>query len=225
MGIFEKRVTAAIAVTVALLSATACAEDKGTAENEPLTKTQIAQAALNEGDVPGYTIRDNSGVQSDPSARAAKKSCQPIVAMMAPVASADDERLALRSIVKTPTGSESPEASYQLVLSTAGSESAAEQAVQDLRGAVSSCGSGFEVTLSGEDYKIRQVAVNKSELGEKAVDFSLEYQMGRKMRYVMVQNGASLTKISASGQFESKFIAVPQKIIDAQQRKLDEAAK
>ncbi|MEV7344069.1 hypothetical protein [Streptomyces sp. NPDC093544] len=225
MGIVGKRVAATIATTVVLLSATACGGDEGTAGSEPLTKAQIKQAALNQGDVPGYTIRDNSDIKSDPSAQAVQKSCQPIVAVMAPVVSSNDERLALRSIVRTSTGSESPEASFQLVLSSAGSESAAEQAVQDLRNAISSCSSGFEVTLSGEDYRIRQVAANKTDLGDKSVDFSLEYQMGRKIRYVMVQNGASLTKISASDQFEHNFIAIPQKIVDAQQRKLDEAAK
>jgi hypothetical protein len=221
---FIGKIVAAISITVVLLSTAACADDKGTGR-KPLSKAKASQAALSQGDVPGYTIRDNSGVKPDLSARVTKKSCQPILAVMAPGASADNQRLAVRSIVKTPTGSEVPKASYLLVLSSTDSEATTEQAVQDLRSAISSCSSGFEVTLSGENYKIRHVAVNKSYLGEKGVDFSLEYQMGRKIRYVVVQNGASLTRISAADQSESKFVAVPQNIIDAQQRKLDEAAK
>jgi hypothetical protein len=110
------------------------------------------------------------------------------------------------------------------VLSSAESESAAQQAVQDLRSAISACGSGFTATLSGEEYKIRRSFVNESDLGEKGLDFSLEYQTGMKIRYVMVQSGASSIRISASDQFARKFVAVPRKIIDAQQKKLEEAA-
>ncbi|MFJ2260047.1 hypothetical protein ACIOKD_17165 [Streptomyces sp. NPDC087844] len=221
----EKKFFAVMSITVALLGSAACGDNNNEgAEEKPLAKAEISQAVLRQGDVPGYTIRDNSGVKSDPTARAAEKSCQPVVAVMAPTASRDVQRLAVRSITKTPTGSEVPKASYLLVLSSANSEAAAKQAVHDLRSAISACSSGFKVTFSGEDYAIRHMTVNDSGLGEEGVDFSLEYQMGRKIRYAVVQNGASVTSVSASDQSERNFVAIPQKILSAQQQKLDKAA-
>ncbi|MEU6027453.1 hypothetical protein ABZ825_10565 [Streptomyces tauricus] len=220
-----KKTTATVASTLALLGTAACGSDKGPAEGErePLGKAELFSAVLTQGDVPGYTISDESDRNSDRSSRASNKSCQPIVAAMIPATAAFKGRVVLRSIVQTPKGSERPVASYQLVLSSAESESAARQAVQDLRSAISACGSGFNATLSGEEYKIRRAVVNKSDAGGNRVDFSVEYQMGAKIRYVMVQNGASLTRLSASNQFANKFVAVPSKIIEAQQQKLDEA--
>ncbi|MFS8204850.1 hypothetical protein ACLVWQ_40030 [Streptomyces sp. CWNU-52B] len=223
MGSVGKRVTVTVASTLVLLSTAACGSDKGPGEEErkPLGKAELSSAVLTQGDVPGYTISDESDSNSDRSARASNKACQPIVAAMFPATAAFDGRVVLRSIVQTPKGSERPEASYQLVLSSAESESAARQAVQDLRSAVSACASGFKATLSGEEYKMRRAVVNKSDAGDNSVDFSLEYQMGAKVHYVMMQNGASLIRVSASNQFANEFVAVPSKIIKAQQQKLN----
>jgi hypothetical protein len=221
-----KKTAVTVASALMFLSTAACGSENGSEEGgkEPLSKAELSSAVLNQGDVPGYTISDESDRNSDRSARASNKSCQPIVAAMFPAISALDGRVVLRSIVQTPKGSERPGASYQLVLSSAESESAARQAVQDLRSALSTCSSGFKATLSGQEYKMRRIVVNKSDGGENSVDFSLEYQMGAKVRYVMIQKGVSLTRISASNQFANKFVTVPSKIIEAQQQKLDETA-
>ncbi len=107
------------------------------------------------------------------------------------------------------------------MLLSAESGEAAEKAVQDLEKAVSSCGSGFEVTLSGEAHNVRQVLLNKSEFGDESVDFSFEYQMGMKRRYVVVSSGASLSIFSASNQRNNAFIAVPGELVDEQKSKLE----
>lgn len=231
-----RKAALAASVGVLLMAAAGCGDDKGSdsgasggsAGDKPLSRTQLSSAVLAQGDVPGYTIREVSGAGSDGggSARTAdKESCQPILNAMAPEAAAYDKRLAARSIVKTPEGSEKPTAAYRLVLSSAKSGSAAKQSVQDLKEAISACGSGFKTKPSGLTSKIRTVSENKSSLGDDGADFSVEYQMGRKVRYVVTQEGASLTSVAAEDEFASTFVAVPKEILDAQGRKLDKAGK
>ena len=77
------------------------------------------------------------------------------------------------------------------MLSSAKSESAAEQSVKDLKSAVTGCGSGFETSLPGP---------------------------GRKVRYVVTQTGASLASISDEAEFPGKIVPVPQTTVDAQER-------
>ncbi|MFG2500131.1 hypothetical protein ACGFSB_18210 [Streptomyces sp. NPDC048441] len=226
----------AVSVGVLLMAAAGCGDDKGSDSggsggsvgDKPLSRSQLTSAVLAQGDVPGYTIRAVSGTGSDAggSARTAdKESCQPIVDAMAPEASAYDKRLAARSIVKTPEGSDKPTAAYRLVLSSAKSGAAAKQSVQDLKKAISACGSGFGTKPSGLASKIRTVSENKSSLGDDGADFSVEYQMGRKVRYVVTQEGASLTSVAAEDEFAHTFVAVPKEVLDAQGRKLDKAGK
>ncbi|WP_141753807.1 MULTISPECIES: hypothetical protein [Streptomyces] len=227
-GITGKRIAAAFCTTTVLVTAAACGDDKGadSAGAKPLAQAEISSAALAPGDVSGYTIRETSvGSGSGGPAWAAKKSCQPIVNVMYPEASAYDKRLASRSIVKTPEGSRKPTVAYRLVLSSVTSEMVAEQSVKDLKKAITACGSGFDTSLSGPAKKIGSVTANESSLGDNGVDFSLEYQMGRKVRYVVTQDGACLTSISAEDEFAHKFVAVPREIVDAQERKLDRSAK
>ncbi|TGB08408.1 hypothetical protein [Streptomyces sp. MZ04] len=220
-----RKSAAAVSVAVLLMAAAGCGDDKGSdsAGAEPLTQAKLSSAALGQGDVQGYTIREISANGGD-SVKAARKPCQPIVNAIYPEASAYDKRLAGRSINKTTEGSQKPTAAYRLVLSSAKSESAAEQSVQDLKKAISACGSGFETKPSGLISKIRTVSENKSGLGDDGVDFSLEYQIDRKVRYVVTQNGTSLTSISAETEFARKFVPVPQEILDAQEKKLNKAA-
>ncbi|MGW5865799.1 hypothetical protein ACWFRJ_26855 [Streptomyces sp. NPDC055239] len=233
MGNAARGTKAAVAVSVGvlLMAVAGCGDDKGSdsggsAGDKPLSRSQLSSAALAQGDVSGYTISEVSGAGSGGSARTAdKKSCQPIIDAMAPEASAYDKRLAARSIVKTPEGSDKATAAYRLVLSSAKSESAAKQSVRDLKGALSACGSGFKTKPSGLTSKIRTVSENKSSLGDDGADFSVEYQMGRKVRYVVMQEGASLTSVAAEDEFANTFVAVPKEVLDAQERKLDKAAK
>ncbi|MCX4665235.1 hypothetical protein OG453_00855 [Streptomyces sp. NBC_01381] len=129
-----------------------------------------------------------------------------------------------RDIIKTPEGSQTPTAEYLLSLSSAKSESAAEQSVKDLKKAISACGSGFETTPSGLTSKIRSVAANKSDLGDDGVDFSIEYRMGKKVRYVVKQKGASVIRVSAVTASSLEFVAVPSELVTGQEKKLDKAA-
>ncbi|WP_158708962.1 hypothetical protein [Streptomyces sp. NRRL S-920] len=224
-GIASKRIATSLSMTAVLLSATACGGDKGadSAGAEPLTQAKLSSAALAQGDVPGYTISETT-IDSGASARAAKKSCQPIVNAVYPAASAYDGRLVGRSIVNKPGDSQKPIVAHRLILSSAKSESAAEQSVKDLKSAITTCGSGFDTNLTGPTKKIRTVKTNESSLGHDVVDFSLEYQTGRKIRFVVVQSGASLASISAEDRFAHRFVAVPKRIVEVQQRKLDKAA-
>ena len=226
---------AAVAVSVGflLMAAAGCGNDKasdaedsgGSGGDKPLSRAQLSKAALAQGDVPSYTIREASATGSGDAGptRTADKSCKPIVDAMHPEASAYDERLVRRDIVKTPAGSQTPAAAYLLALSSAKSESAAEQAVKDLKEAIDSCSSGFETTPSGFTSKIRSVAVNKSGLGDDGVDFSVEYRMGKKIRYVVKQKGASLIRVSATAASSRKFVDVPSELVTGQEKKLDKA--
>ncbi|MFF0364380.1 hypothetical protein [Streptomyces fungicidicus] len=209
-------------IIAALFGVTACGTEAGEEENaQPLSGAQLSKAALSQGDVAGYTIREASPGSKGGSAGASDESCRPIANALDPEAMAYGGRLVERDIWKTPTGSEAADASYRLMLFSAESTAAAEKAVQDLKKAVSSCGSGFEVTLAGEKYKVRQVLLNKSAFGNESVDFSLEYQMGMKRRYVVVSSGASLSIFSASNQLDNAFIAVPDELVDEQKSKLE----
>ena len=221
----------AVSVGVVLMSAAACGDDKGSDSggsggDKPLSRAQLSSAALAQGDVPNYTIREAPATGSGGAgpSRAAKKSCQPIVDAMHPEAAAYDKRLARRDIIKTPAASKNPTAEYLLALSSAQSESAAEQSVKDLKKAISDCGSGFETTPSGFTSKIRSVAANKSSLGDDGVDFSVEYRMGKKVRYVVKQKGASLISVSATAASDLKFVAVPGELVTGQEKKLEKAS-
>ncbi|MFC8421831.1 hypothetical protein ACFUN7_13265 [Streptomyces sp. NPDC057236] len=209
-------------IIAALFGMTACGTETGEEEDaQPLSGAQLSKAALSQGDIAGYTIRDLPAGSKGGSAGTSDESCRPIADVLDPEAMAYDGRLVQRDIWKTPTGSEVADASYRLMLFSAESREAAEKVVQDLEKAVSSCGSGFEVTLSGEKHKVRQVLLNKSDFGNESVDFSFEYQMGMKRRYVMVSSGASLSIFSASNQLENAFIAVPGELVDEQKSKLE----
>jgi hypothetical protein len=223
-GAAGKKYAAAISVAAVLLTAAACGDEKGSdSGSKPLSRARLSSAALAQGDVANYTITEVSA--STRSARAVKKSCQPIINAMYPEVSAYDKRLAGRSLVKTSENSQKPTAAYRLVLSSAKSESAAEQSVKALKSAIAACGSGFDTNLSGLGKKIRSVTANKSSFGDDGVDFSLEFQIGRKVRYAMVQHDASLISVSAEDEFAHTFVAVPNEIVNVQKRKLDKAAK
>ncbi|MDT6969747.1 hypothetical protein AB0N39_00565 [Streptomyces cellulosae] len=210
------------AIIAALFGMAACGTETSEEGNaQPLSGAQLSQAALSQGDIAGYTIRDVSAGSKAGSAEVSDESCRPIADVLTPESLAYDGRLVQRDIWKTPTGSEVADASYRLMLLSAESGEAAEKAVQDLEKAVSSCGSGFEVTLSGEAHNVRQVLLNKSEFGDESVDFSFEYQMGMKRRYVVVSSGASLSIFSASNQRNNAFIAVPGELVDEQKSKLE----
>ncbi|MFI5565816.1 hypothetical protein ACIA6T_00250 [Streptomyces sp. NPDC051740] len=209
-------------VIAVLFGVTACGAEAGGEEDaQPLSGAQLSKVALSQGDVAGYTISDVSSGSKGGSAGTSDESCQPIADVLAPKAMAYDERLVEREIWRTPIDSEAANASYRLILFSAESKAAAEKAVQDLEKAVSSCGSGFEVTLSGETYKVHQVLLNKSKFGDEGVDFSFEYQMGMKRRYVMISSGASLGIFLASNRFNNSFIAVPDELVDEQMSKLE----
>ncbi|MEU9879302.1 hypothetical protein [Streptomyces phaeochromogenes] len=204
-----------------LLGAAACG-DEGAADDEALSKSQISRAVLTQGDVPGYRFFDESRAETDKSARATKKACQPIVAFaMAPEISAYKNRSARQSITK----SEKPDASYQLILTSMESEAAAENALTELNSAVSACASGFDVKYSDDRSKIRRVTADKASSDNSEINILFEYQMGMKIRYVVMQKGATLIRISAELQFPSEFASVPKQIIDEQTRKLEKIAK
>lgn len=213
-------------IAVGMLSVTACGSGDGAAQSaQPLSEAKLSQAVLIDGDVSGYTVREVEGSEKGESAQTDKKSCMPIVEAMAPETVAYQDRSVRRGISKTPTGSERSEASYQLVLFSESSGSAADKAVDDLKKAVSACTDGFAATLSGEVNEIRRVTLNNSDFGDKSVDFSLEYRMGMKMRYVMAASGASLIDFSASNQFAHTFVEVPSELFEAQKGKLESAEK
>ncbi|MEU8953810.1 hypothetical protein AB0C93_05855 [Streptomyces sp. NPDC048518] len=221
-----------VSVGVLLMAAAGCGDDKGSdAEggggsggDRPLSRAQLSKAVLAQGDVPSYTIREAPGTGDAGPTRTADESCRPIVDAMHPEASADGERLMRRSIIKTSEGSQTPTVEYLLALSSAKSESAAEQSVKDLKKAISDCGSGFETTPSGMTSKIRSVKANKSGLGDEGVDFSVEYRIGKKARYVVKQKRASLISISAVAASSREFVAVPSELVTGQEKKLDKVA-
>ncbi|WP_406488691.1 hypothetical protein [Streptomyces phaeochromogenes] len=209
-------------IAAVLLGAAACGGDGESVRDKPLSQSELSRAVLTQGDMPGYKFFDESRAKKDRSARAATKSCQPIVAFaMAPEVSAYDNRLARQSITK----GEKPDASYQLTLTSIESESVAEEALKELESAVSACGSGFNVTIYGEEEKIRRITADKNTSGNSEIGFSLEYQRGIKIRYAVMRQGATLARISAAHQSMSEFVAVPQRIIDKQIQKLEKAAK
>ncbi|WP_150477203.1 hypothetical protein [Streptomyces alboniger] len=211
-------------MTALLLTTAACGEDGGTgsAEGNPLSKAQLSDAVLTtQRDLPGYAIREVSGSGAEGSARAIKKVCQPIIDVTQPGATAYQKRLIMRSIAKKPTGSRNPAAVYLLALLSTESEAAAEEFVKDLKSAINACDSGFRTTSTGIHNKIRSVTANKVRFGEGGVDFSLEYRTGVKIRYVVVQDGAALTNISAQDQFAHTYMPVPEEIVDAQRRRLE----
>ncbi|WP_159043847.1 hypothetical protein [Streptomyces sp. NRRL S-1521] len=222
----EKCAVAAICVAALLLTATACGDDKGTdpSGGEPLTQKELSRSALDQGDVSGYEVTEVETVKGR-TPKAGNESCQPIVDAMFSDASAFDERAAARSIVEQTKGSRNPAAAYRLVLSGVESESAGEQEVTGLKKAIADCGSGFSTDASGISKKIRSVRPNKSSVGEEGVDFSLEYQSGRKVRYVVKRVDASLLTIAAETQFAHSFTPVPQKIVEAQTSKLEKAVR
>lgn len=215
-----KKTVAVVSLAALLMGAAGCGDDKGSSSPKPLSRAQLSSAALVQGDVRGYRINDESGADSKRSARTTKKSCQPIVNAMAPKASAYDKRFAVRRIIK----SQNPTSDYLLVLSSAKSESAAEQTVKDLKEAVSACGSGFKTAPSGLMSRIRSVTADKASLGDHGVQFSVEYQSRMKSRYLVTQKGTTLTTILALDASSLRFVPVPQKIVDAQRQKLEKTA-
>ncbi|MCW8097333.1 hypothetical protein OG288_24535 [Streptomyces tauricus] len=73
---------------------------------------------------------------------------------------------------------------FLIALSSVKSKEKANQAVSDLRTALSdsTCHAGFDSTLSGESFNIRRVLTNKTDKG--GVDFSIEAKNDMKVRYV-----------------------------------------
>jgi hypothetical protein len=212
-----RKAVALTSLAAVLFGAAACGDEAGA---EPLSKAQISRAVLSQGDVSGYKFFDESRAKTDKSARADKKACQPIVAFaIAPEISAYDKRSARRSITK----SEKPDASYQLTLTSAESGSAAEDALKDLKTAVSACSSGFDLTYSGQTNKVRRVTSDKSS-SDSEINILFEYQAGMKIRYVVMREGATLIRISAATQYAHEFVAVPKQIIEKQFQKLDKVA-
>ncbi|SNX63206.1 hypothetical protein SAMN06272735_5008 [Streptomyces sp. TLI_55] len=210
-----------VCIAVGLLSVSAC----GSEDVQPLSEAKLSQAALADGDVSGYSFREVEVSKGDDSVKMDKESCTPIAEAISPENIAYQDRLIRRGINKTPTGSERSEASYQLVLFSESSGSAADKTVDELKKAVSACAEGFAATLSGEASEIRRVILNKSHFGDNSVDFSLEYRTGMKMRYAVAASGASLIDFAASDQFAHTFIEVPTDLFDAQKSKLEKAQK
>ncbi|WP_404194282.1 hypothetical protein [Streptomyces tauricus] len=216
-----RRAVAMASIAAVLLGVSACGSEEAAGE-EPLSISQLSRVVLTQGDAPGYKFFDESRAETDHSARADRKACQPIMALaIAPEISAYDKRSARQSIMK----SKKPDASYQLILTSVESESAAKDALTDLKSAVSACGSGFNVTYSGQKSKVRRVTADKASYGHSEVNILFEYQMGAKIRYVVMRQGATLIRISAATQNAHEFVAVPKQIIDKQFRKLEKVAK
>ncbi|WP_369211618.1 hypothetical protein [Streptomyces flavofungini] len=222
----QKRVAAAIGVVAAvLLTATGCGDDKksDSSGDRPLTKAELSGAALKQGDVADFKITEiDTGKGA--AVKAENKSCQPIVDAMYPETSAYEKRVAARSIVQQTKDSRKPAEDYRLVVSAAESGAASEDVLTDLKQAVADCGSGFSTDASSMTSKIRSVKANKSSAGEDSVDFSLEYQIGRKVRYVVKRVGASLLNVKAEHISSHTDVAVPQEIVKAQSEKLAKAA-
>ncbi|WP_159074377.1 hypothetical protein [Streptomyces dioscori] len=205
-------------LAVVLFGAAACGDEAGA---EPLSKSQISRAVLSQGDVPGYNFFDESRAETDKSARADKKACQPIVAFaIAPEMSAYDKRSARQRITK----SEKPDADYQLILTSAESEAAAQDALKDLKSAVTACSSGFNLTYSGQTNKVRRVTSDKTSSGSQ-INILFEYQAGMKIRYVVMREGATLVRISAATRYANEFVTVPKRISEKQFQKLRKVAE
>ncbi|MGC5565608.1 hypothetical protein ACPYPG_22590 [Streptomyces sp. FR-108] len=212
-----RKIAVVTSCAAVLFGAAACGDDAGA---EPLSKSQISRAVLSKGDMPGYNFFDESRAKTDKSARADKKACQPIVAFaVAPEISAYDKRSARQSISK----SEKPDASYQLILTSAESGSAAEDALKDLKSAVSACSSGFNLTYSDQTNKVRRVTSEKTSSDDE-INILFEYQAGMKIRYFVMREGAALIRISAATQYADEFVAVPKWIIEKQSQKLEKVA-
>ncbi|MFD9861979.1 hypothetical protein [Streptomyces alboflavus] len=224
VGNVGKKATAAVSMAVVLLTAAACGDDAGSSSSKPLSRAQLSRAALAQGDVPGYKISNESRDGGKHPARSMAKSCQPIADAMDPKASAYGKRFAVRRIIKNSKGSQVSMAEYLLVLFSAKSESAAKEAVKDVKKAISACGSGFKTASSGPTSKIRRVVPLKSRTGDAGVEFSVEYQSRMKRRYVVTQKGASMTTIVAQHASWLRYASVPQKIVDAQRQKLEKTA-
>ncbi|MEW2250111.1 hypothetical protein AB0907_22525 [Streptomyces sp. NPDC006975] len=213
-------------VIAALVSLAACGEETSAKPADgPLTKDQIAAAALTQGDVKGYTISDGPTVAKDSSAHVTNEACRPIVGVLVPGTIAYDGRLVRRGIVKAAHDSSARASqSYQLALFSVESSQAAGAAIEKLKNAVTSCANGFQAEVSGEDRAVRRVLPNKTELGTGSVDFSLEYRTGRKVRFVVTSSGASLISVAASDQFAHQFVPVPKELVAAQREKVEKAS-
>ncbi|MEV7140021.1 hypothetical protein [Streptomyces tauricus] len=221
--ITNARVTALIAVTICLLGVAACGgtDTEGEGGVSAPTKAQLTQAALTQGDLTGYTVKDNSDAQSETSARAAKEDCQPIVNAMNPETIAYDERIVRRSVAET----KQPEASFLIALSSVKSKEKANQAVSDLRTALSdsTCLTGFDSILSGESFNIRRVLTNATV--KDAVDFSIEAKNGMKVRYVFLAQGSALLRILAADPSFNHFVAIPKRLVAKQKQKVSKVSK